>query len=92
MTAVNAEVSYFLTEAGGMVRPFVRGGAGVNIERYEPGDIATVPTSATRFGFTAGLGTNVMAGALDVVVGARFTSTVDGGFLALHAGISIPLT
>jgi hypothetical protein len=89
--AVSLEAIYSFGEAASTMRPFVRAGGGVHVRRYDPGDIPTFGTSATRPGFSAGAGANILAGSVDVIAGARFTGAADGGFLAFHGGLAIPL-
>lgn len=91
VTGVTLEASYQVGEETAMLRPFVRGGGGLNLRRYEPGDIATQPTTTSGVGFSAGAGAKIMAGSVDVIIGARFSGTTDGGAVALHGGIAIPL-
>lgn len=91
VTSISGELSYLIGDAVRMVRPFVRGGGGVQIHRYEPGNINTNATTDAVAAFSAGAGINIAAGPGDVVLGARFASGLDAGFLGLHGGFSIPV-
>jgi hypothetical protein len=92
VTAISAELSYLLGAASSRVRPYVRGGGGLQVHRYDPGIINTNPNTDSRAGFTAGAGVNIgMGSAADAVIGARFASGTDGGFLGFHAGVAVPI-
>jgi hypothetical protein len=91
VTTVSGEITYRIGEAAAMVRPYLRGGAGVQIHRYEPGDTNFSPVTDTRAGVTAGAGVLVMMGAADAMLGARFNSGTDGGYLGVHVGVAIPV-
>lgn len=91
VTGVTLEASYHAGEETAMLRPYVRGGGGLSLRRYEPGDITTQATTLSGVGFSAGAGVNILAGSVDVIVGGRFNSAPDGGFVAAHVGIAIPI-
>jgi hypothetical protein len=91
VTALSAEGSYRIGSAASMVRPYVRAGAGVQIHRYDPGELLTPAIWDTRPALSAGAGVSIMMGAADAVLGARFGSGTDAGFVGLHAGVAIPV-
>jgi hypothetical protein len=90
VTAVSLEAIYAFGDATGTVRPFVRGGGGLHVRRYDPGDILDNPNTVVRPGLSAAAGVMVPAGSVDFMVGARVTSAPDGGFVAIIGGISVP--
>jgi hypothetical protein len=91
VTAVSLEAVYNFGEATSSMRPFVRGGGGLNVRRYDPGEIDTSPNTVIQPGFSAGAGATFVASSVDFIVGARFTTAPDGGFLALFGGVAVPL-
>jgi hypothetical protein len=91
ITSITAELSYLIGDATSMVRPYVRGGGGVQIHRYDPGDIDTNEVTDTRAGFTGGAGVRIAMGAADAMVGARLATGTDGGFLGVHVGVAVPV-
>jgi hypothetical protein len=91
VTSITGEISYLIGAATSMVRPYVRGGGGVQIHKYDPGDIDTSSLTSTRAGFTAGAGVRIAMGAADALVGGRLTTGSDGGFLGVHVGVAVPV-
>jgi hypothetical protein len=91
VTAIAGELSYVVGAAGQLVRPYLRGGGGLHVHRYDPGSIDTNPITDTRAGFTAGAGLNLMVSLVDAMLGARFSSGTDAGFVGFHAGLAFPL-
>ena len=91
VTSVTAEISYLIGEATSSVRPYLRGGAGVQINRYDPGDIDTRSVTNSRLGFSAGAGISFSLGAANALVGGRLAMAEDGGFVGGHVGVSIPV-
>ena len=89
--AASLEAIYMFGDAGSSVRPFLRGGGGLHARRYDPGDIETPANTSVRPGFSAGAGASVLAGSVDVLAGARFTSAPDGGSLGFYIGVALPL-
>jgi hypothetical protein len=89
--AASLEAIYQFGDATSSVRPFVRGGGGLNVRRYDPGDIVTPSNTVARPGLTAGAGASIVAGSIDVLAGARFTTSPDEGFLGIHVGVAVPL-
>jgi hypothetical protein len=90
VTAVMAEVGYELMAASpGMFRPYVRAGAGLHVNRYDPGSLDADPSTLSRAGVTAGVGVNFLFGAVTGFVGGRFLGDIDRGFLGLHAGLAL---
>jgi hypothetical protein len=91
ITSITGEVSYLIGAATSRVRPYVRGGGGVQINKYDPGDIDTNSVTNTRAAFTAGAGVRISMGGADAMIGGRLTTGEDGGFLGLHAGLAVPV-
>ena len=91
ITTVSGEASYLFGEVTSSVRPYVRGGLGGQIHQYDPGDTNFSTITDTRFGVVAGAGVRVPMGAADAMVGARFATGEDGGFLGFHAGVAVPV-
>jgi hypothetical protein len=91
VTALDLEASLTIGDEASMVRPFVRGGGGFHMQRNDPGDIPDRIITAKGLGFSAGAGVNVMAGPVDVRVGARFSSAPGGGAIGLYGALAIPL-
>ena len=92
VTTVDVEASFTIGDAASMVRPFVRGGGGLHLQRNDPGNIDENPTTDMSLGFGGGAGVNIMAGSVDVMLGARFsTAPGGGGVLGFFAGIALPL-
>jgi hypothetical protein len=91
VTSVTAEISYLIGAATSSLRPYVRGGAGVQVHRYDPGTIDTRSETNARLGFSAGAGVSFSLGTANAVVGGRLAMAEDGGFVGGHAGVSIPV-
>lgn len=91
VTAVSLEAIYAFGDDTSTVRPFVRGGGGLHVRRYDPGNILDNPNTVIRPGLSAAAGVMIPAGSVDFMAGARFTSAPDGGFVAIIGGVSIPI-
>jgi hypothetical protein len=89
LTTISGELSYAF--GSGHVRPYIRGGAGVQIHKYDPGSINTNSVTSSQAAFTAGAGVGFQTSSAQLTVGARFSTASDGGFLGIHAGVAIPL-
>jgi hypothetical protein len=86
ITSVTAEISYLIGEPTSTVRPYIRGGGGVQIHRYDLDDNTDVMA-----GGTAGAGVRFALGGADGMIGARLGMAADGGFVGFHAGVAIPV-
>jgi hypothetical protein len=91
ITAVTAEISYLIGAATSSLRPYIRGGGGVQVHRYDPGDIDTESVTNARIGFSAGAGLSFSLGAANALVGGRLAMGKDGGFVGGHVGVSVPV-
>jgi hypothetical protein len=90
ITAMFGEVGYVTDLAAlGPVQPYLRGGGGLHIHRYDPGDIPTQATTLSLGGFSAGAGVTVGFGSAVGFVGGRFMGSASRGFVGLHAGFMI---
>jgi len=92
VTTVTADVGWsFLNLMGGGVTPYVRGGAGIRVDRYEPGTLGGPGTSETGFGGSLGAGVSVPLGPGTGLLGAHLITGRNAGIWGLHAGIGVPL-
>lgn len=91
VTGVFGEVGYVFNAASASVaKPYLRGGAGVLVNRYDPGLIDANATSDARAGLTAGAGVRLSLGATAVLLGAQLSSGTDAGHLAFRGALSFP--
>jgi hypothetical protein len=91
VTSVTAEISYLIGAATSSLRPYLRGGAGVQVNRYDPGDLDTQSSTNARLGFSGGAGLSFALGAANAIVGGRIAMSDEGGFVGGHVGVSIPV-
>ncbi len=90
ITAVMGEVAYVIgAESPWPVKPFLRGGLGLSIYRYDPGAIGADPQTLSRPGVTADAGITFRVGGAWAFAGARFLGEVDRGYLGIHGGLAI---
>lgn len=93
VTTVSAELSYLIgSESTGTVKPYIRAGGGVQVHRYDPGTTLFSAKQDTRAAVTAGAGLLFdLSSSANALLGARFQSGEDGGFLGIHAGLAFPV-
>lgn len=91
VTAVTLEAAYRFGAPTASLRPYLRAGGGVQIHRYDPGELLTPAVTDTRPALGAGAGVEIAMGAANAVLGARFGSGTDAGFFGAHAGVSVPV-
>ena len=89
LTSALGELRY-RAPADGSIRLYLQGGAGLLVRQYDPGSIDTRATAAIRPGFTAAGGLDLRAGPTAVLLGARFLSGADAGFVSLEGGLAFP--
>lgn len=91
VTSLLGELEYVIGAASpGMVLPYVRGGAGIHVHRYDPGSIAANATTLSRPGVSLGVGVKAPLGAVTAFLGGRFVTDLDRGFIGFHGGLSLP--
>jgi hypothetical protein len=90
LTTISAELSYLI--GTGRMRPYLRGGAGLQVNRYDPGTLNAFSSNDVGVAFTAGAGLNFQTQAMSFLVGSRFTTGRGGGFVGLNAGVAFPLS
>lgn len=85
------EVGYVIAERSSFpIKPFLRGGVGVEVHKYDPGSTTFRESSETGLSFTGGGGFQFPVGATTIFAGAQYVSNGDEGYLALHAGLALP--
>lgn len=74
-----------------LVKPYVRAGAGVQLQQYDGGDTGYPRNSNGGLAFSGGAGVQFAFSPATVVVGARLVSDGDAGVVGFHAGVAFPL-
>ena len=85
------EVGYVIAERSSFpIKPFLRGGVGVEVHKYDPGSTAFRESSKTGMSFSGGGGLQFLVGPTAIFAGAQYVSNGDAGYLALHGGLAFP--
>jgi hypothetical protein len=85
------EVGYVIAERSSFpVKPFVRGGVGVEIHKYDPGSTSYRESSETGMSFSGGGGLQFLVASTAIFAGAQYVSNGDAGYLAIHGGLAFP--
>ena len=85
------EVGYVIAERSSFpVKPFLRGGLGVEIHKYDPGSTSFRESSETGMSFSGGGGLQFLVSSVAVFAGAQYVSNGDAGYLAIHGGLALP--
>ena len=85
------EVGYVIAQRSSFpIKPFLRGGVGVEVHKYDPGSTAFREESETGMSFTGGGGLQLQVASTAIFAGAQYVSNGDAGYLALHGGIAFP--
>jgi hypothetical protein len=85
------EVGYVIAERSAFpVKPFLRGGIGVEVHKYDPGSTTFREQSETGMSFGGGGGLQILVGSTAVFAGAQYVTNGDAGYLALHGGLAFP--
>jgi hypothetical protein len=88
---VFAEAGYVIAERSSFpVKPYLRGGVGVEVHKYDPGSTAYREESETGMSFSGGGGLQVAVASLAIFAGAQFVTNGDAGYLAIHGGLAFP--
>jgi hypothetical protein len=88
---VFGEVGYVIAERSSFpIKPFLRGGVGVQVHKYDPGSTAFRETSETGMAFSGGGGLQFLVASMAIFAGAQYVSNGDAGFLAIHGGLAFP--
>jgi hypothetical protein len=89
--AVFGELGYVIAaKSSSIVKPYVRGGAGVQIRKYDPGSTGYRKQSDGGIAFSAGGGLQFLVSSTALFVGAHFVSDADAGVLGFHGGLAWP--
>jgi hypothetical protein len=89
--ALFAEVGYVIgASSSRMVQPYIRGGAGVQLRKYDPGTTGYRKQSDGGLAFSAGGGLQFHFSPATVFVGAHLVSDADAGVLGFHGGVAFP--
>ena len=81
----------FLTLVGGGVTPYLRVGAVVRLDRFEPGDLGGPGTSESGFGGSVGDGVSIPLEGTNALVGTHFITGRNVGVWGIHVGIGVAL-
>ena len=85
------EVGYIIAERSSFpIKPFLRGGVGVEVHKYDPGSTAFREESETGMSFSGGGGLQFLVASTAIFAGAQFVTNGDAGYIALHGGIAFP--
>lgn len=88
---VFGEVGYVIAQRSSFpVKPFLRGGVGVQVHKYDPGSTAFRETSETGMAVSGGGGLQFLVASTAIFAGAQYVSNGDAGFLAIHGGLAFP--
>ena len=90
VSAALGEIVYRFENYVPSATPYLRGGGGIVMQRYDPGSIATRVTTEARPGISAGAGLDINAGSLAVRIAADFVSSRHGGYVGVQGGIAFP--
>jgi hypothetical protein len=86
-----AEAAYLVgARSSSIAKPYLRAGAGVMVQRYDPGSTGFREQSEARPGVSAGAGLQLSVLGRAVFLGAHYVTNADAGFLAFHGGIAFP--
>ncbi len=77
-------------KSSSIVKPYVRGGAGEQIPKYDPGSTGYRKQSDGGIAFSAGGGLQFLVSSTALFVGAHFVSDADAGVLGFHGGLAWP--
>lgn len=90
VTTVTGELSYLIaSDALDTVVPYLRAGAGLQVHRYEPGDLGLEPTTDSRAVAAAGAGVSIRLGTVSALLGGHFTTGTDAGFVTLGGALAL---
>lgn len=86
-----ADVGYVIAERSSFpVKPFLRGGVGVEVHKYDPGSAGFREESETGMSVSGGGGIQFRVASTAIFAGAQYVTNGDAGYLALHAGLAFP--
>jgi hypothetical protein len=72
------------------IQPYLRGGAGVQLRKYDPGTTGYREQSDGGLAFSAAGGVRFLFEPAAVFIGARFVGDSDAGVLGFHGGVAFP--
>jgi hypothetical protein len=86
-----ADVGYVVGERSSFpVKPYLRGGLGLEVHKYDPGSTAFREESETGMSFSGGGGLGMRVSSVMVFGGAQYVTNGDAGYLAIHGGVAFP--
>ena len=92
VTTVTADVGWsFLNLVGSGVTPCLRLGAGIRVDRFEPGELAGPGTSDSGLGGNLAGGVAIPLGRGTALVGTHLITGRNAGVWGVHAGFGVPL-
>ena len=84
------EVGYIIAEKSSFpVKPFLRGGVGVEVHKYDPGSTSFREQSETGMSVSGGGGIQFAIASTTIFAGAQYITNGDAGYLALHGGLAL---
>ena len=85
-----AEVGYVVGARSSFpVKPFFRGGLGLEVHKYDPGSTGFREESETGMSFSGGGGLQIQVSSVAVFGGAQYVTNGDAGYLGIHGGVAL---
>jgi hypothetical protein len=91
VSALVGEVGYLINTSS-VVKPYLRGGLGAQLRKYDPGNTGFRAQSEGGLALSVGAGVQFLVSSTAIFVGAHIITDADAGVLALHGGIGLPGT
>ena len=90
VSAIVGELGYVFGGLSSVVKPYVRGGLGAQLRKYDPGTTGFREQSEGGLALSGGAGVQFLVASTAIFVGAHVLTDAVAGVLTIHGGIGLP--
>ncbi len=91
VTSITGDLGYTFGLIGNLVAPYVRAGAGLRVDAYEPGNLAGARSTRSDFGFMGSAGLDFDLVGWSIRVGSNYLGGRGSGVWGVFGGLAVPL-
>ena len=91
VTSITGDLGYTFGLIGNLVAPYLRAGAGLRVDAYEPGDLAGARSTRSDFGFMGSAGLDFDLVSWSIRIGSNYLGGRGSGVWGVVGGIAVPL-